>query len=141
MVPSEAISACLYDINTDELRFVALSGPGAAGLQGRAIPRASGLFSQAARLEHHASLFKDVFVEPAYDPDVDSRPGLDARNILLRPIVHEHQLLGMLQLINRRGKLEFTPDDAHLVSYVAERLAEFVHNVRRQRSQQPPPRK
>ena len=140
MVLSEAIAACLYDINTDELRFVALTGVGASGLQGRAIPRASGLFAQAARLEHHASLFKDVFVEPAYDPDIDSRPGLDARNILLRPIVHEHQLLGMLQLINRRGKLEFTPDDAHLVSYVAERLAEFVHNARRQRSQQPPPK-
>jgi hypothetical protein len=29
-VPAEAISACLYDINTDELRFVALSGARAA---------------------------------------------------------------------------------------------------------------
>jgi hypothetical protein len=139
-VLSEAVSACLYDINTDELRFVALSGTGADGLQGRAVPRSSGLFGQAARLEHHASVFKDVFVEPAYDPEVDSRPGLDARSILLRPIVHEHQLLGMLQLINRKGKLEFTGEDAHLVSYIAERLAEFINAARRTRSQHPPGR-
>ncbi|HMI94006.1 MAG TPA: hypothetical protein VK509_21680, partial [Polyangiales bacterium] len=95
---------------------------------------------QAARLEHHASVFKDVFVEPAYDPEIDSRPGLDARTVVLRPIVQEHQLLGMLQLINRTGKLEFSGEDAHLVSYIAERLAEFIHAARRQRSQQPPAR-
>jgi hypothetical protein len=139
-VPCEAVAACLYDINTDELRFVALTGTGAAELQGRAVSRASGLFGPAARLEHHASVFKDVFVEPAFDPEIDSRPGLDARTIVLRPIVHEHQLLGMLQLINRTGRLEFTSEDAHLVSYIAERLSEFINAARRHRSQQPPAR-
>jgi hypothetical protein len=139
-VPCEAVAACLYDINTDELRFVALTGPGASEIQGRAVPRSSGLFGQAARLEHHASVFRDVFMEPSFDPELDSRPGLDARTVVLRPIVHEHQLLGMLQLINRQGKLEFTGEDAHLVSYIAERLADFINAARRQRSQQPPAR-
>ena len=34
-IPSEAISACLYDINTDELRFVALAGVDARAMQGQ----------------------------------------------------------------------------------------------------------
>lgn len=136
-VLSQAVSACLYDINTDELRFVAVTGIGAASMQGRAVPRTAGLFAQAARLEHHASVFKDLMAEPAYDPAIDSRPGLDAINMLLRPIVFEHQLLGMLQLINRREKPSYTAEDAHLVSYVAERLAEYVNNQRRRRSQPP----
>jgi hypothetical protein len=136
-VLSQAVSACLYDINTDELRFVAVTGIGAASMQGRAVPRTAGLFAQAARLEHHASVFKDLMAEPAYDPAIDSRPGLDAINMLLRPIVFEHQLLGMLQLINRREKPSYTAEDAHLVSYVAERLAEYINNQRRRRSQPP----
>jgi hypothetical protein len=130
MIPAEATSACLYDINTDELRFVAVSGTAAASLQGQAVPRAQGLFGQALRSEHHASVFNDIAVEPAFNPSSDSRPDLEARNGLLRPIVHEHQLLGMLQLINRKGATAFTAQDLSVINYIAERLADFVYAAR-----------
>jgi hypothetical protein len=129
-IPAEATSACLYDINTDELRFVAVSGTGAMEMQGRGIPRGAGLFGQAVRAEHHSSLFKDVLVEPAFDPAVDSRVGVQPRNALLRPIVHEHQLLGALQLINCKSADGFTAQDIHVMNYVAERLAEFLRKAR-----------
>jgi hypothetical protein len=130
MIPSEATSACLYDINTDELRFVALSGAGAVERQGQAIARGAGLFGQAAKAEHNSSVFPNVLVEPLFDSAVDSRPGVDARNVLLRPIVHEHQLLGMLQLLNRNNAAAFSAQDVNVINYVAERLAVFLVNVR-----------
>jgi hypothetical protein len=130
MIPAEATSACLYDINTDELRFVAVSGTSAPSLQGQAVPRGQGLFGQALRSEHHASVFNDLAVEPAFNPASDSRPELDARNALLRPIVHEHQLLGLLQLINRKGATAFTAQDLSVINYIAERLADFVYAAR-----------
>jgi hypothetical protein len=140
MVPSEAISACLYDINTDELRFVAVTGSGSEQAQGRAVPRNAGLFAQALRIENQATLVRDVLVEPAFNPDVDSRPGLDAQSVLLRPMSHERQLVGMLQLVNRRYTAGFDAADINIVSYVAERLAEFVLASRRAGSK-PPPRR
>ena len=76
------------------------------------------------------ALFKEVLVEPPFDPAVDSRVGLDPRNILLRPIVHEHQLLGALQLINSKNRDGFTTQDIHVMNYVAERLAEFLLKAR-----------
>jgi hypothetical protein len=133
VIPSEAISACLYDINTDELRFVALSGAAASSMQGQAVPRGAGLFGQAVRAENQSSIFADVMVEPSFNPQVDSRPGLDARNALLRPLAHERQLLGMLQLINRNGAGAFSAEDVNAINYVAERLAEFLHGARMQR--------
>jgi GAF domain len=133
VIPSEAISACLYDINTDELRFVALSGTAASSMQGQAVPRGAGLFGQAVRTENQSSIFADVMVEPSFNPQVDSRPGLDARNVLLRPLAHERQLLGMLQLINRSGAGAFSSEDVNAINYVAERLAEFLHGARMQR--------
>jgi hypothetical protein len=130
MIPSEATSACLYDINTDELRFVALSGTGATERQGQAVARGAGLFGQAAKAEHNSSVFPNVMVEPLFDTAIDGRPGVDARNVLLRPIVHEHQLLGMLQLLNRNNAAAFSAQDVNVINYVAERLAVFLVNVR-----------
>lgn len=133
-IPAEATSACLYDINTDELRFVAVSGSGASEMQGRAVPRASGLFGEAVRIEHHSSVF-DLASTPGFDPATEGRAGLEPRNELLRPVAREHQLLGMLQLINRKGADTFTAQDVSVINYVAERLAEFLHGARlRQRS-------
>src|SRR5690606_1899619 len=48
LIPCEAASACLYDINTDEFRFVALTGPGADERRGEGVPRLVGLFGAAS---------------------------------------------------------------------------------------------
>jgi hypothetical protein len=137
-IPSEATSACLYDINTDQLRFVAVLGTGAAAAQGQAVGRASGLFGQAARAEHHASVFADVRIEPAFDVAIDSRPGLHPHNVMLRPVIHEHQLLGMLQLVNREHAGSFSTEDMHVINYIGERLADFLIGSRARRKSQPP---
>jgi putative methionine-R-sulfoxide reductase with GAF domain len=128
-VPAAAVGSCLYDINTDELRFVALSGPGSDALRGTAIPRNHGLFGRAARAEHTALLVRNIAEEPGYEPQSDGRPGLDAKNMLLRPVVHDGRLLGMLQLINRTTGA-FSAPDVHLVNYTADRLGEFLRDAR-----------
>jgi hypothetical protein len=129
-MPAEAHSAALYDINTDELRFVAVSGTGADQAQGTAIPRAAGLFGRALLEPGRCSAFDDVMVEPAYNPSTDSRPGLDAHNMLLRPVSHDGQLLAVLQVVNCRGATTFDQGDASLLNYVADRLGEFLASAR-----------
>jgi len=128
-VPAAALSGCLYDINTDELRFVAVTGPGAEERRGTALRRSSGVFGRAARADNHALLIAEMSEAPDYEPEVDGRPGLIAQNMLLRPVVHEGRLLGMLQLINRMTGT-FSAPDLHLVNYTADRLAEFLHAAR-----------
>jgi GAF domain-containing protein len=141
MLPTEASSRCLYDINTDELRFVAVHGVGAGAVQGKAVARTAGLFGQAARNEGRATAFADVMLEPNFNPDVDARPGLDARSMLLRPVVDEHHhMLGMLQLTNRLNMTTFTMEDMNLVNYVAKQLADFLLRVRVRRESNRPPR-
>jgi hypothetical protein len=130
-VPSEALSACLYDINTDELRFVSVLGTAAAEMQGKAVPLNAGLLGQAFRKEHRASIFGDVLMEPAFSPEFDTRPGLDARSMLLCPVISEGHLLGGLQLINRLHTHRYSQADANVASYIAERLGEFLHELRK----------
>ena len=69
-------------------------------------------------------------LEPAFDPAIDGRDGLDARSMLLRPITRERELMGMLQLINRSGGAGFSAEDISAINYVAERLGEFLHGAR-----------
>jgi hypothetical protein len=125
-IPAEATSVCLYDPPSDELRFIAVAGPFAASMEGYGVPRTGGLFAQAVRAAHQASVFSDVLVEPAFNPLIDSRPGLSPRNMLLRPVLRELRLLAMLQFINRRGEPTFTTQDINVANYVAERLADFL---------------
>ena len=128
-VPAAAISGCLYDINTDELRFVAVTGPGADGLRGTALRCNRGLFGVVARSEQSTLVVRDMSEAPNYDPSVDGRPGLAAENLVFRPVMHDGNLLGMLQLINRDGGT-FSAPDVHLVNYTADRLAEFLNEAR-----------
>jgi hypothetical protein len=128
-VGAEALSGCLYDINTDELRFVAVLGKGASAAQGRAVSRSTGLFGKAASLEHAALVIPDLTMEAGYDAELEGRPGLLATNMLLRPLTYDGELLGMLQLINRTTG-GFSAADVHLVNYLAERLAEFLRDAR-----------
>lgn len=138
-LPSEAIGACLYDINTDDMRFVAAAGVGAEQRRGTAVPSNAGLLGAAAHGGDHAVAIHHVAADMRYDPEADGRPGLQARNQLLRPLVHEGHLVGILQLINRRDAESFSDPDVHLLNYVAERLSEFVYAVRMRRQSVRPP--
>lgn len=128
-VACAAMSGCLYDINTDEMRFVAATGPGADKARGSALALNQGIFSRAARDEHGTLIVHHMSDAPDFDPERDGREGLETENLLFRPVAHEGRLLGMLQLINRNSGF-FSAADAHLVSYIADRLAEFLHQHR-----------
>lgn len=135
-IPSDAITAALYDINTDEIRFVALDGIGANYRKGDAIPSRVGLIGVAA----HAPtpmLVGDLTADPRFDPGVDGRPELEARNMLLTSCIHEGRLLGVLQLVNRQKLPHFTSADSNVVAYVSGQLAAFLYQMRVKADEKP----
>lgn len=130
LVPCEAISGCLYDIDTDEFRFVALSGPGAMQRKASAISSSAGLFGVAHRERREVLVIPDVNEERRFNPNADGRPGLSAHNLAYVPVRQHGQLLGMLQLINRDRAKGFSQSDVSVLSYVAGQLGEFLSNCR-----------
>lgn len=130
LVPSEAASACLYDINTDEMRFVALTGPGADERRGEAIPAGVGLFGIAMQYVGAPLRIDDVAADDRFDPGVDGRVGVEPQNLLYLAIHHQGRLLGMLQLINSQRDIVFSAADGDLVAYVGKQLGEFLYRAR-----------
>ena len=130
LVPSEAVTGCIYDINTDELRFVALTGPGAEERRADAIPSGAGLIGTAAHSVQESIIIADVAAEPRFDPAADGRIGLESRNMLLLPLQKADNMLGVIQLINRVKRGAFTESDAAVCAYVSGQLAEFLQSKR-----------
>lgn len=129
-VPSEAISACLYDINTDEFRFVALDGTNAEARKGSAVPSTGGLLGHAVRAQGTVILIEDVPGDDRYIAAIDGRSGVDARTMMITALAHDGRLLGVLQLINRSGQPQFSRGDVNVVTYVGKQLAEFLHSTK-----------
>jgi GAF domain-containing protein len=126
----EAASGYVYDINTHELRLVVASGPGSENRKGHAVPLDRGILSYCARQDESTKTFCSLEKNPNFDPEVDSREGLTATSLLIRPLVLDTHLLGMIQLINRKDLGEFTAEDASLVNYVGKQLTDFLKRVR-----------
>jgi GAF domain-containing protein len=126
LVPCEAISACLYDINTDEFRFVALSGEGAAVRRASAVASQAGLFGVAKRSPAESLNVANAAQDSRFDAQVDGREGLEVRSLMYLPVRFGGQLLGMLQLINRNKDTGFTTADGAVLGYVSTQLAEFL---------------
>jgi hypothetical protein len=130
LVPHEAASACLYDIDEDVLRFVVATGPGGHDRRGDGVPARLGLFGIAARLVGTTLRVDPLGSDPRFDPGVDGRVGLDPQNALYLPIAHQGRILGVLQLLNRELDVTFSQGDADLGLYVANQLGQFLQQVR-----------
>lgn len=128
LIESEAISACLYDIDTDEFRFVAVIGPGAEERKAIAVPREAGLFAVTTQ-EMRPVRIANAGQDERFDPGVDGRLGLDVVTALYAPVTHEGRLLGVLQLLNR-ARHDYSIHDADLVAYISRSLGEFLHQAK-----------
>jgi hypothetical protein len=129
LIPCDAISGCLYDINTNEFRFVALTGPGAEERRAQAVPATAGIMGAAAHAPGDSLLVRNATADERYDPSVDGRIGIAARTMLLFPMRSGESLLGILQLVNRERR-DFSDGDIAVGAYVAKQVGEFLQNKR-----------
>ena len=70
-----------------------------------------------------------------YHPDLqfnekwEKASGLTTQSLLTVPLMHSNKLMGVLQLVNKRSKNCFIPDDANNALLIAKTLAHAIHNL------------
>ncbi|HMI91163.1 MAG TPA: GAF domain-containing protein [Polyangiales bacterium] len=121
-LPTEAVAAGLYDIDSDEIRIVAARGAEQSALRGSAFPRASCLVG-------YASMEPTITSGNAHGAHWLGSGGQDS-TVLLCPILHDAHLLGVLALAEPLRVERFEDHDRGLVSYVADQLASFIQTHR-----------
>lgn len=71
---------------------------------------------------------KSIHPTLTFDRRWDEKGGCVTRQVLSTPIVHQKNLLGVIQLINRCDGLEFDTDDERRIAELSETLAIALYN-------------
>ena len=122
----EAVSAESSAVILEErgyLRFTAVSGPHAGKLVGVRLPLGTGVagFSMVKR---RVIVLADAHDDPRHCGEVDALTGYVTKEIVVVPISHADQILGVLEVMNLTDNRRFTQSDVQAAERVAVALAE-----------------
>ncbi len=114
------------DYNKMKLIFTACFGDKSECLVGRSISANKGIAGYVYKTGE-SLLVNDVANNPFFDPAYSRDIGLVSDSILAVPIIIENKTMGVLQLINKKGKGAYAKRDLELVNYFCERY--IVNNI------------
>lgn len=114
------------DYSKTELVFTACFGYKSECLVSRSITADKGIVGHVYRTGE-PMLVDDVANNPFFDPEYSRELGLVSDSILTVPIIIENTTIGVLQLINKKGKGAYSKRDLELVNYFCERY--IVNNI------------
>ncbi len=124
VLEAERGSVWLYDSATDELVLEI-----ATGIDPVRVRSGTGLVGTCARTRTIINV-PDCYSDPRFDREVDRRSGYRTRCLLTLPLVdHNNQLVGVMQLLNKRGGV-FEGDDEALATVLAAQCAIALQRVR-----------
>jgi GAF domain-containing protein len=108
-------SLMLIDEETDELVFVLVHGAARDSLVGQRFGRRKGIAGWAA--EHgQPVIVNNVRTDTRFFPEVGERIGFETRSLVAVPLVARGQVLGVIEVMNKRSGEDFTEEDASLLA-------------------------
>jgi GAF domain-containing protein len=131
-IPCEAASLLLVTGEDGEMTFVAATGPVAEKIQGMKLKPGQGIAGACAR-DRATLTISDVQKEPRFAREISQALGFETRSLLAVPILHQGDLAGVLELVNKRNGDDWTRSEVELVQRVA-RVAGTVINLIGERS-------
>jgi phosphoserine phosphatase len=118
-------SVWLYDSAADELVLEV-----ATGIRPVRVPAGAGLVGACARNRQIINV-PDCYADPRFDSGVDKSSGYRTRCMLTLPLVdHKDVLVGVMQVLNKRGDGVFDGHDEALATALAAQCAVALQRVR-----------
>jgi two-component system NtrC family sensor kinase len=129
VMDAEACSVMLVDEATQSLRWEVALGEGAGKLETLSVPMGQGISGSVAATAT-AIRIADAQTDPRWDGRrYDEASGFTTRSILCVPMLTRGKVVGVVQVLNRRGG-PFTDDDQRLLEALASMGAVAVENAR-----------
>jgi len=137
-VPSEAGSILLDDphrksVNLDEpqqnlLHFVACFGTGSEGILGGTLPVVTGVAGKTY-LTGKPYMSKDASKDVNFYNGIDEKLHRRTHSILCVPIVLGKSVCGVIELLNRKGRVNYTRDELKLLEIFAGYTSTLIQNA------------
>jgi len=126
---AEASSIFQIDEEKRELFFVVATGEKGKEAKTIRIPWGKGIAGWVA--EHGKPLLvPDVSKDPRFFQDVDKKTGFKTKSILAVPLIRKGKVIGVAEVINKKGGGEFTVEDTILFEAIAEQAAVAMENAK-----------
>jgi signal transduction histidine kinase len=124
----EAASLALVDHLTNRVTLDLVVGGADEAVEGLRLEAGQGVVGQV--IQHgEAMLVPDAATDPNFCSQVDQLSGYQTRSLLCVPLRVEGQVIGALEVLNKRGG-PFTEDDTRLLSSMADLAAPAIENAR-----------
>jgi len=128
---AEAASLFRLDAKTRELVFDVVTGPKSDVLTRKRLPVGVGVAGWVA--EHGRSLaVPNTKQDERFYPDIDREFGFETRSLLAVPMRLQDELVGVLEVVNKRGRVNFSGEDEMVLRAFAGQAAVAIENARLQ---------
>lgn len=124
----EAGSLLLVDDQTGEYVFEVAIGPVGENLKGQRLPPGSGMVGKAVKTKQ-AIIGNDVQRSDDWY-DADERTGFSSRDLLVIPLIVKDEVIGVLEILNKKDSSPFNLKDQDLLTAFAGQAAIAIENAR-----------
>jgi GAF domain-containing protein len=133
VLSASAGSLLLLDEDTNELVFEVAVGGASEEVRRLRIPLGHGIAGGVA-VSGQPLAVAHVEEDPRWAADVGERVGYRPTNLLCVPLFSEDRVIGVLELLDKRGAPSFTAGDIHTLSAFATMAAITIEQSRTQRN-------
>ncbi len=119
---ARASSIFLLDAEADELVFEAVAGEGASSLIGQRLPSSTGIAGWVL-VARQPLVLDDLESDPRFARSVAESTGYVPKSLMAVPLLHEEEVLGVLQVLDRPQKERFSLQEMELLGLFANQAA------------------
>jgi GAF domain-containing protein len=129
---AQAASIFLLDEEADELVFEAVSGKGERSLIGMRIPSSTGIAGWTL-VTRQPLVIEDLTQDPRHAREVAERSGYVPKGIMSVPLLADERVLGVLQVLDRPQRPDFSLQEMELLGLFANQAAIALDLLQRSR--------
>jgi GAF domain-containing protein len=129
---AQASSIFLLDEESDELVFEAIAGPGEDTLIGQRFPSSTGVAGWVL-VTRQPLVIEDVTEDPRFAKGFAETTGYIPKGLMAVPLLHEERALGVLEVLDRPQRSQFSLVEMDLLGLFANQAAIALDLLRRAR--------
>jgi len=129
IVNAQASSLLLYDREKDELYFEVALGKKGKKVKEVRLKTSEGIAGAVARNKKSMNI-NDVRKMKLWNESADKMSGFKTRSLLAVPMMRKDNLVGVIEVLNKKGGGDFSGEDVRMMEILAEQAALCIENAR-----------
>ncbi|MCG3198219.1 MAG: Adaptive-response sensory-kinase SasA [bacterium] len=128
-VDAETSSLLLYDTESNDLAFEIALGPKGDEIRKIRLPLDENSIAAVSALRRAPVNIPDVRKDPRWNKNVDEQTKFVTRSILAVPMLRQGRLIGIIEVLNKRGGCAFTEEDVNVLLILSSLAAIAIENA------------